>query len=76
MLGTQAQAASRSALPALRAGWLPGRDVEVIEQVGRGDPQEQPCHFSLVKIGCRLVPDGIGNRIRAVSQARHGLGER
>ena len=63
-------------LPALDSCWLPGWDVEMIEQVGCGDPQNQRGHFSLAVILCDFVPDCIRNRVRAVGEAGHRFGER
>jgi hypothetical protein len=55
---------------------LPGRGVEAVERVDRGDRHHQGCQLGLGVVAGSLVPDLVGHGVRPVRQPGGGLGER
>src|SRR5580658_9585356 len=64
-------------LPSLApcTGYLPGGGVEPVEDVGRGDRQQQCGESFLVVVPGGLVPDFVRYRVGAVGQPGDGLGQ-
>src|SRR5271166_177987 len=54
---------------------LPGSGVNAVEQVGRGDHQDDRGEALLVVVVSRLVPDLVWYRVRPVAEASGGLGQ-
>jgi hypothetical protein len=65
-----------ASLPALAARHLPDGGVETVEEVGRGDHQDQCRESLLVVVPGGLVPDWVWDRVGLVGKAGDGLGER
>src|SRR5258708_15238093 len=66
----------RGSLPALAARYLPGGGVEAVEEVGRGDHEDQSRESLLVVVPGGLVPDRVWDRVGPVGKSGDGLGER
>jgi hypothetical protein len=49
-----------------RARHLPGGGVEAVEEVGRGDHEDQGCEPLLVVVPGGLVPDRVWDRVRPI----------
>jgi hypothetical protein len=58
-----------------RTGNLPGGDVDAVEDVHRGDPQDECGECLLVVVADCLVPDLIGYRIGSVAEPSDCFGE-
>src|SRR5438105_10255551 len=55
---------------------LPGGGVEAVEEVGRGDHEDQGREPLLVVVPGGLVPDRVWDRVRPIGEPGDGLGER
>src|SRR6266446_10692961 len=63
-------------LPILAACHLPGGGVEAVEEVGRGDHEDQSRESLLVVVPGGLAPDRVWDRVGPVGKPGDGLGER
>jgi len=66
---------ARSDSAVVCAGDLPGGDVDAVEDVHRGDPENQRGQGRLVVVAGRLVPYLVGYRVGPVAEPGDGLGE-
>src|SRR5690242_18724519 len=57
-------------------GRLPSAHVEPVEEVGRGDHEDERRETPLVIVAGRRVPDLVGDRVGPVAEPGHRLGER
>src|SRR5437764_11316883 len=72
----QTKTSPLSASLPLCARYLPGGDVEAVEEVGRGDHEDQSRESLLVVVPGGLVPDRVWDRVGPVGKPGDGLGER
>src|SRR5579872_2697938 len=66
---------SRGPLPALAARRLPDGSIDTVEEVGRGDHEDQSRESPLVVLPGGLVPDRVWDRIGPVGKSGDGLSE-
>src|SRR5216683_2959744 len=67
---------ARCRSPGHCARHLPGSGVEAVEEVGRGDHEDQGREPLLVVVPAGLVPDLVGDRVRPIGETGGSLGER
>src|SRR5438477_11115488 len=60
----------------LCARHLPGGGIEAVEEVGRGDHEDQGCEPLLVVVPAGLVPDRVWDRVGPIGETGGSLGER
>src|SRR6266700_65841 len=65
-----------TALPFRHARYLPGANIDAVEEVRHGNREDQGRESLFVVIAGGLFPDRVGHGVRLITEAGDGLGER